>query len=267
MAVNLTGTWTGEMAGTNFGGMTLEVHHDDDRIYGVGRFYEPTLGSYAYDIQGTVKGSEIELFLGPKSNQGYTLGNVQAICRIVDNNTLSGHWKSTINTEGVVTLKRFESGTQEAEELQPKSVFVIHGHDEGTKEKVARFLEKVGLSVVILHEQVNRGLTILEKFERFAANAGFAVALFTPDDIGYPMASEKNKQPRARQNVVLELGYFIGKLGRDKVFILHKGSVELPSDIFGVVYAPVDESNGWQLTLARELRAAGYDIDLNKIVA
>ena len=144
-------------------------------------------------------------------------------------------------------------------------MFLIHGHDEGTKQKVARFLEKLGLSVVILHEQVNKGMTIIEKFENYAANAGFAVALFTPDDIGYPMASEQNKQPRARQNVVLEMGFFVGKLGRSKVCLLHKGAVELPSDILGVVYAPMDDSSGWQLTLARELRAAGYDIDLNRI--
>lgn len=267
MDINLTGIWTGEMKGTNVGGMSLELQHSGDRIYGQGQFYEPALGTYSYDIQGAVKNEQVTFFLTPKPNQGYQLGNIQATCTLVDKNDLSGTWKSTLGTSGVFEAHRYDPASKRNDELSPRSVFLIHGHDEGTKEKVARFLEKLGLSVVILHEQVNKGMTIIEKFENYAANAGFAVALYTPDDIGYPMASEQNKQPRARQNVVLEMGFFVGKLGRSKVCLLHKGAVELPSDILGVVYAPMDDNSGWQLTLAKELRAAGYDIDLNRIVA
>lgn len=267
MNVNLTGTWTGSMSGTNSGGMTLEVQQTDDRLYGSGRFYEPTLGSYSYEIQGGIRDQEAIFFLSPLPNQGYLLGNIQARATLQNDGSLSGKWKSTIGTEGVFVVTRFQAAAPGVSEPKENSVFLIHGHDEGTKEKVARFLERIGLSVVILHEQVNRGMTIIEKFESFANKAGFAVALFTPDDIGYPLTSEKNQQPRARQNVVLETGYFIGKLGRPRVFLLHKGSIELPSDIFGVVYSQMDDANGWQLSLARELKAVGYEIDLNKIVA
>lgn len=148
-----------------------------------------------------------------------------------------------------------------------KSVFLVHGHDEATKEKVARFLEKIGLDVIILHEQVNRGMTSIEKFEEYASRAGFAIVLFTPDDLGFPLGSEDRKQPRARQNVVLETGYFVGRLSRERVCVLYKGGVELPSDIFGVAYNQIDEAEGWKLAVARELKAAGYEVDLNKIVS
>jgi len=146
------------------------------------------------------------------------------------------------------------------------SVFLVHGHDDATKEKVARFLEKIGLDVIILHEKVSQGMTIIEKFEEYAAQAGFAIVLFTPDDIGFPLGAEEQKQPRARQNVVLEMGYFIGRLSRGRVCVLYKGGVELPSDILGVVYHAIDEASGWKLSLAGELKVAGYSIDLNKIV-
>jgi len=266
MEINVSGIWTGEMRGTNTGGVTLELEQSGDRIYGHGKFYEPTLGSYIYDVQGAVKSDQMVFFLSPRPNQGLLLGNIQATCDTVKKDVITGKWSSSIGTSGVFEVHKYDPSTETDESPSPQSVFLIHGHDEGTKEKVARFLEKLGLSVVILHEQVNKGMTIIEKFENYAANAGFAVALFTPDDIGYPMASAESKQPRARQNVVLEMGYFVGKLGRSRVCLLHKGSVELPSDILGVVYAAIDDNNGWQLALARELRGAGYDIDLNKIV-
>ena len=266
MDINVSGVWTGEMKGTNVGGMTLELEHSGNRIYGQGKFHEPTLGTYAYDVQGAAKENQMVFFLSPRPNQGLLLGNIQATCDTIKKDLMTGKWTSSIGTSGVFEIRKYDPATEVSENPTPQSVFLIHGHDEGTKEKVARFLEKLGLSVVILHEQINKGMTIIEKFESYAANAGFAVALFTPDDIGYPMASIENKQPRARQNVVLEMGYFVGKLGRSRVCLLHKGSVELPSDILGVVYAPIDDNNGWQLTLARELRGAGYDVDLNKIV-
>jgi predicted nucleotide-binding protein len=266
MEVNLSGVWTGELRGTNPGGMTLDIQHDGDRLYGRGRFYEPSHGSYEYTIQGIVKDEVVSFFLTPKANQALLLGNIQASGKINDPNSLSGQWASTIGTEGVFVAKRSLLDDQANQEPKINSVFLIHGHDEGTKEKVARFLEKLDIDVIILHEQVNKGMTVIEKFEEYAARAGFAVALFTPDDIGSPLASEDKKQPRARQNVVLEMGYFVGRLGRDKVCVLYKGAVELPSDILGVVYSQIEDSDGWKLTLAKELKAAGYPIDMNKIV-
>jgi predicted nucleotide-binding protein len=140
-------------------------------------------------------------------------------------------------------------------------VFIVHGHDEGAKQSVARFLEKLGLLPVILHETADRGRTIIEKFEDHSA-VGFAVVLLTPDDEGGVRGSGK-VQLRGRQNVILELGYFIGKLGRSKVCALKVANVEAPSDMHGVLYISFDDSGTWRLGLARELKAAGIEIDMN----
>lgn len=144
-------------------------------------------------------------------------------------------------------------------------VFVVHGHDEAARESTARFLEKLGTQPIILHEQPNEGRTIIEKLEH-NAQVAFAVVLLTPDDVGAVATTADRLNQRARQNVILELGYFVGKLGRNRVCALHKGSIALPSDILGVVYVPLDEAGGWKLLLAKELRAAGFDVDLNRAI-
>ncbi len=143
-----------------------------------------------------------------------------------------------------------------------KEVFIVHGHDEAAKLAVDSFLKKLELKPVILHEKPNEGRTIIEKFEKHS-NVGFAVVLMTPDDMGASVANIDSLEPRARQNVILELGFFLGKLGRERVCALHK-DVKLPSDYDGVLYVPMDKSNGWQLQLAKEIKAAGIDIDMNK---
>ncbi len=246
--------------------MLLQIVHEADRIYGSGRFYEPALGAYEYEIQGVSKGDEYTFFLTPRQSQSLRLGTIEAQCRLTESGELAGNWSSSINTAGVFSARRPEAAMKESKILK-NLVFLVHGHDEATKEKVARFLEKIGLEVIILHEKVSQGMTIIEKFEEYASQAGFAIVLFTPDDIGFPLGEEERKQPRARQNVVLEMGYFIGRLKRERVCVLYKGGVELPSDILGVVYHAVDDANGWKLSLAGELKRAGYSIDLNKIVA
>ena len=142
-------------------------------------------------------------------------------------------------------------------------VFIVHGHDEAAKSEVARFIEKIRLKAVILHEQSNQGLTVIEKFERHAARSGFAVVLLTPDDIAAPKSDPSKTQLRARQNVILELGYFCGSLGREKVCVLYKNGVEIPSDYFGVLYVEHDSAGAWHLRLAKELKQAGLDVDLN----
>ena len=145
-------------------------------------------------------------------------------------------------------------------------VFLVHGHDEGALHHTARFLEALGLDPVILHEQPNAGRTIIEKFVDYA-DVGFAVVLLTPDDLGaLASAAFEEQRPRARQNVILELGYFLGKLGRSRVCALYSEGVEVPSDYSGVLFVPLDESGGWRLTLARELKAAGFGVDMNRAV-
>ena len=151
---------------------------------------------------------------------------------------------------------------QEHERTNTKEVFVIHGRDSEAKETVARFLTKLDLTPVILHEQPNQGRTIIEKFEQHA-QVGFAVALLTPDDVGALKNEEKRLKPRARQNVVFELGYFLGRLGRERVCALIKGNVEPPSDYDGVVYISLDDG-GWKMNLIRELKNAGFEVDANR---
>lgn len=141
-------------------------------------------------------------------------------------------------------------------------VFIVHGHDDGARETLARFLEKLGFEAIILHEQANRGGTVIEKIEA-NRDVGFAVVLLTPDDEGRRV-KEQELKPRARQNVLLELGYFIGHLGRDRVCTLMRGSVDIPSDFAGVVWENMDDGGGWRVSLARELKAVGYEVDLNK---
>lgn len=143
-----------------------------------------------------------------------------------------------------------------------KDVFVVHGRDSETKETVARFLAQLELNPIILHEQPNEGRTVIEKFERHAA-VGFAVVLLTPDDVGALADQQNNLLPRARQNVVLELGYFMGRLGRQRVCALVKEGLEIPSDVAGVVYVPFDVGGAWKLALVRELKSCGFDVDAN----
>ncbi len=143
-------------------------------------------------------------------------------------------------------------------------IFIVHGHDGEARESVARFIERLGLVPVVLHEQANRGRTIIEKVEA-NSDVGFAIVLLTPDDEG-KMKDAAALEPRARQNVLLELGYFLGRLGRERVCALKKGLVEIPSDFAGVVWEPMTDSPGWKQSIGKELEAAGYAIDWNKVM-
>lgn len=143
-----------------------------------------------------------------------------------------------------------------------RKAFIVHGHDNATKERTARFLEKLGFSAVIWHEQVNGGKTIIEKLEHFT-DVGFGIVLYTPDDVGEAIAIKDQLRSRARQNVVFEHGLLIGKLGRYRVFpLVTDNNVELPGDISGMVYL---SDSSWEFQLAKEIRALGYEVDLNNL--
>ncbi len=142
-----------------------------------------------------------------------------------------------------------------------RKVFVVHGHDEAALQKIARFLERLEFEPIILHEQASRGRTVIEKVEAHS-DVGFAIVLLTPDDEGCEKGGTLH--PRARQNVVLELGYFLGRLGRTHVCALKRGDIEIPSDFEGVVYVTFDNSDGWKQTLGNELQAASLTVDWNK---
>lgn len=146
-------------------------------------------------------------------------------------------------------------------QLAYEKIFIIHGHNGELKQSVARVIEKQGIKAIILSEQANKGRTIIEKIEDFSDVSG-AICLFTADDIG-GAKDATSYTSRARQNVVLETGYFMSKLGRDHVVILSDKNIEMPSDLSGVVYADV---RNWEFELLKELKEMGYTIDLNKIV-
>jgi predicted nucleotide-binding protein len=156
---------------------------------------------------------------------------------------------------------------QSAESAQTTNeVFIVHGHDRAAREEVARFVGMIGLKPIILDEQASGGLTIIEKFEREASKVAAAIVLLTPDDYGAPVDSTTHN-PRARQNVVFELGYFAGKLGRGRVCALMRDKVEIPSDYSGVIYVPLDVAGGWKLRVAKELKSAGLPVDAEKLLA
>ena len=157
------------------------------------------------------------------------------------------------------------SGNNVSSGTKTRRVFIVHGHDDAAKSEVARFIEKAGLEPIVLHEQANEGKTIIEKFEKHATNVAFAVVLLTPDDFGYPAGNDSDAKPRARQNVILEFGFFVAQLGRDHVVALVKGDLEIPSDLHGLLYEKMDRDGVWKYRVAKEMRSAGIDIDMNKI--
>jgi predicted nucleotide-binding protein len=143
-----------------------------------------------------------------------------------------------------------------------RNIFVVHGHDGHLKEAVARLIERLGFNAVIIAERPSAGRTIIEQVEKYS-NVQYAVVLLTPDDLPSGSGSE---YARARQNVVFELGFFVGRLGRSKVHCLRKGKTQLFSDIDGVIWTPVDDAGmDWRVRLAQEMSAAGLPVDLNKV--
>lgn len=145
-------------------------------------------------------------------------------------------------------------------------VFLVHGHDKGAKHEVARFVQSLtGTGPVILDELPNRGRTLLEKFQETAGTANYAIILATPDDVGRAKVSGPEMDaPRARQNVVFELGFFFASLGRGHVAVLNSG-VEKPSDIDGIAYLSYPAGN-WKVELAKEMHAAGIAVAMHRLL-
>lgn len=156
------------------------------------------------------------------------------------------------------------AGLADGPASQSRKIFIVHGHDEGAQQTVARFIESIGFEAIILSEQANQGRTVIEKIEMHG-DVGFAVVLLTPDDVGGK--SSESLRPRARQNVLLELGYFLARLKRERVCTLVKGDLEFPTDFAGVVWQRLDDAGAWKQALARELKTTGYEIDWNKVMA
>lgn len=137
------------------------------------------------------------------------------------------------------------------------AIFIVHGHDNALKSEVARFLEKLDIEPVILHEQANRGKTIIEKLTSEIKRVNFGIVLYTADD------TVESGAKRARQNVIFEHGFLVGCLGCDRVCVIMDENIEKPSDNDGIVYI---KKENWKLDIANELKEAGFDVDKNKII-
>lgn len=143
-------------------------------------------------------------------------------------------------------------------------VFIVHGRDHNLLTQVENVLMKLGLDPIVLQEQANNGKTIIEKIEE-CTDVGFGIVLYTPCDEGRLKSEGGELKPRARQNVVLEHGYLMAKLGRERVCCLVSDDVEFPSDIQGVVYTSAKNVGQWKYEIAKELKAAGFSIDTSKL--
>ena len=156
---------------------------------------------------------------------------------------------------------------QEAKgKILSKKVFIVHGHDEVAKTNLEIFLQEIGLEPIVLHRQADEGLTIIEKFEKHS-DVSYAFILLTPDEVGYLSSektkpdNERNKENRARSNVIFEFGFFVGKLGRSKVCCLYTGDVSLPSDVSGMIYKKFDRSiEEVAYGIIKDLKASGFQI-------
>lgn len=164
----------------------------------------------------------------------------------------------TINHQG---NEKEQDSPSKQPTIMKQDIFIVHGHNNAMKQDVARTLEKIGFHAIILHEQPNLGRTIIEKFEEHA-NVKYAVVLLSADDMGYSKLQGIDQQKqRARQNVVFEMGFFVGKLGRRKVAVIVETSdnFEKPGDYDGVVY--IGYKGDWRTKLGKEMSAVGLDID------
>lgn len=170
------------------------------------------------------------------------------------------------------TKKQGVKQTNESEKITPTKVFIVHGRDDALIHEVQNFLYKLSLEGIVLNQHLNQGRTIIQKLLDLALDpqVGFGIVLYTPDDLGQISRElEQNSEmtARARQNVIFEHGLLVGKLGMSKVIALKKSDqfLEMPNDLSGVIYEQYDSSGSWQYRIAKEMKAQGYNIDLNKL--
>ena len=165
-----------------------------------------------------------------------------------------------------ISEKVIASETQEKYKPENRgTVFVVHGEDDEGKNAVATYIEKLGLKVVVLHEQRSAGKTIIEILDRNAAISDYAVVILTSDDSGVSKKNTEDTTLQTRLNVMLELGYFCGALGKKRVSVLTKAGVYFPGDFLGVESTLFDPGGNWQLSLARDMKSAGLSFDANRI--
>ncbi|PYE38385.1 TIR domain-containing protein [Psychrobacter fozii] len=243
----------------DFQNLTYENHENQDKLSIrftalISKFIDSE-SAYIKKFDNVSFTSGTNFFYEPKSKEIWMAGHkhaLQLIDDVIEDIELFDTLDRPTKKESLITK-------------DSSKVFIVHGHDDGAKETVARFVDKLGFKAVILHEQVDSGATIIEKLGKHT-DVGFAIVLYTECDIGGVIKSNpEDLKPRARQNVIFEHGLLIGKIGRANVVALVKGNVEIPNDISGVVYKSMDTSGAWKYSIAREMKSSGYDVDMNKI--
>lgn len=152
-----------------------------------------------------------------------------------------------------------EIESNKPEKVRGNTVFIIHGHDNELKTEVQLLLTRAGVNNIVLHEQPDKGRTIIDKLVEESINSNYAIGLLSPDD------KLEDGSTRARQNVILEIGYFIGRLGKERVRILKKGDIEIPSDLHGILYENYDKLGAWKMKICKELIAVGIYVDIESV--
>lgn len=140
-------------------------------------------------------------------------------------------------------------------------VFIIHGHDNELKSEIQLLMQNAGINNIVLHEQADKGRTIIDKLIDETNNSGYAIAILTPDDL------TNDGSKRARQNVILEIGYFIGKIGKERIRFIVKGDIEIPSDLQGILYEKFDRNGAWKIKLLKEIQAVGIYVDIQNAIS
>jgi predicted nucleotide-binding protein len=289
--------------GTDHGSLTLELNSHGEQIEGVAHLHAPDLGRrQAYDVKGDARnGDSIELTLtcAPGS---LPFSRIHILCSLELDDSLTGQWKGDDGNEGVFVASRLapfaapvraaprattarakptlppvpkvEKKTKTTPTIFPESpvlsmrkgkpILFLHGRDETARQTVSRYFEAIGVAPLVLREAtVGDAASAGEELARLAAQAKFAVVLLTPDEVGYPAGQPGEKRSRPAQTLVLELGYIAAKLGTDKVLVLTQGNLDIPTNVLGINIVVIDNHEGWKMRLARELRSAGFQIDLN----
>jgi hypothetical protein len=289
--------------GTDHGSLTLELNSHGEQIEGVAHLHAPDLGRrQAYDVKGDARnGDSIELTLtcAPGS---LPFSRIHILCSLELDDSLTGQWKGDDGNEGVFVASRLapfaapvraaprattarakptlppvpkvEKKTKTTPTIFPeppvlsmrkgKPILFLHGRDETARQTVSRYFEAIGVAPLVLREAtVGDAASAGEELARLAAQAKFAVVLLTPDEVGYPAGQPGEKRSRPAQTLVLELGYIAAKLGTDKVLVLTQGNLDIPTNVLGINIVVIDNHEGWKMRLARELRSAGFQIDLN----
>jgi predicted nucleotide-binding protein len=193
------------------------------------------------------------LYYSGMDTTGYRPAGVREVISILNS--------AKVELELAAEVEEVVADTGDSGEVAPGGrVFIVHGHDNERKLDLARFLKNLTAhEPTILHEQPNKGRTLIEKFEQSAGATGYAVILMTADDLGRAKDDSQEK-PRGRQNVVFEMGFFFGSFGRERTAVLYDDDIESVGDISGLVYISLDDAGGWKAKLATEIEAAGITV-------